>query len=100
MVADWIVQGWHRFGLRMIIGVFWFVVDLFRAILETIERLMYSVDEWLRFRSGEGVAWLVAKAALGLLWFFIAYVLRFCVNVLFEPQINPIKHFPGGHGGP
>ena len=43
---------------------------------------------------------LVAKAALGLLWFFVAYVLRFAVNVLIEPQINPIKHFPGGHRRP
>jgi hypothetical protein len=94
LAADWIVQAWRRFGLRMIVGLFWLVVDFFRGVLETVERLMYSVDEWLRFRSGEGGLWLVAKAALGLLWFFIAYVLRFCVNVLFEPQINPIKHFP------
>ena len=36
----------------------------------------------------------MAKAGLGLLWFFVAYVLRFAVNVLIEPQINPIKHFP------
>ena len=41
VVADWIVQGWHRFGLRVITGLFWFVVDLFQGILETIERLMY-----------------------------------------------------------
>ncbi len=37
---------------------------------------------------------MVAKAGLGLFWFFVAYVLRFAVNVLIEPQINPIKHFP------
>ena len=24
----------------------------------------------------------------------MAYVLRFAVNVLLEPQFNPIKHFP------
>ena len=94
VIADWIVQGWHRFGLRLIVGLFWFIVDVFRRIVETIERLMYTVDEWLRFRSGEGRASLAAKAALGLLWFFVAYVLRFAINVLLEPQINPIKHFP------
>jgi hypothetical protein len=37
---------------------------------------------------------LAVKAGLGVVWFFIAYVLRFCINVLIEPQINPIKHFP------
>ena len=94
VVADWIVETWHRFGLRAIMGFFWAVVDLFKWIMETIERLMYAVDEWLRFRSGESRMSLVLKAGLGLLWFFVGYVLRFCVNVLIEPQINPIKHFP------
>ena len=28
-------------------------MDLFRRLLQTIERLMYAVDEWLRFKSGE-----------------------------------------------
>ena len=62
--------------------------------MQTVERLMYSVDEWLRFRTGDRRASLIAKAALGFVWFFVAYVMRFAVNVLIEPQINPIKHFP------
>ena len=78
----------------MITGLFWLVLDVFKGFLETVERLIYSVDEWLRFKSGESIATLTAKAGLGVVWFFIAYVLRFCVNVLIEPQINPIKHFP------
>ena len=94
VVVDEIMQGWRRFGLRLITGLFWLIVDFFRRIVQTVERLMYSVDEWLRFRSGDGRASLIAKAGLGLLWFFVAYVLRFAVNVLIEPQINPIKHFP------
>ncbi|MEN6458660.1 MAG: hypothetical protein ABFC63_06990 [Thermoguttaceae bacterium] len=94
VLADGIVQGWHRFGFRLVVGVFWFFVDVFRAMLEAVERLIYSVDEWLRFRTGERRSWLAAKALLGALWFFFAYVLRFAVNVLIEPQFNPIKHFP------
>jgi hypothetical protein len=94
VIADWIVQSWHRFGLRLLAGLFWWVVDVFKWLLATIERLMYSVDEWLRFKSGEGHMTLAAKAGMGVVWFFIAYVLRFCINVLIEPQINPIKHFP------
>jgi hypothetical protein len=31
---------------------------------------------------------------LGVVWFFVTYVIRFCINLLIEPQINPIKHFP------
>lgn len=94
VLVDWVVQGWHRFGLRAITGLFWLIVDLFKAILETVERLMYTVDEWLRFKSGERKSTFAMKAVLGLLWFFLAYVLRFAVNVLIEPQINPVKHFP------
>jgi hypothetical protein len=94
IVVDEAVQGWRRFGLRVIMGLFWLIVDVFRRIVQTVERLMYSVDEWLRFRSGASRASFVAKAVMGLLWFFVAYILRFAVNVLIEPQINPIKHFP------
>ena len=31
---------------------------------------------------------------LGLGWFFVAYLVRVYVNLLIEPQVNPIKHFP------
>jgi len=94
VLLDELAEGWRRFGLRAITGLFWWIVDLFKALLETVERTMYAVDEWLRFRSGQSAASLGLKAALGTAWFFVAYVLRFCVNVLIEPQINPIKHFP------
>jgi hypothetical protein len=94
LIVDWLVQAWRRFGLRLVIGSFWFVVDGFKRLLETVEWLMYSVDEWLRFRSGQNAAVFWLKAALGTAWFFVAYVVRFSVNLLIEPQINPIKHFP------
>ena len=92
--ADWLVQSWHHFGVRFLAGIFWFLIDVFRAVVETMERLIYSVDEWLRFRSGESRTTLAVKALLGLPWSLAAYVLRFAINVLIEPQINPIKHFP------
>ena len=62
--------------------------------MQLIERLLYTVDEWLRFRSGQGRTMLLAKAGLGVGWFFVAYVIRFCVNLLIEPQLNPLKHIP------
>lgn len=94
IAAEEIREGWRRFGVRLIVGLFWLIVDVFRRFMETVERLMYTVDEWLRFRSGERQSTLAAKAVLGLLWFCVAYVVRFAVSVLIEPQINPIKHFP------
>jgi hypothetical protein len=94
MAADWAVQTWNRYGIRFFMGLFWMVIEFFNAMLEALERLMYGVDEWLRFRSGETTATLCLKTGLGAIWAFAAYILRFCVTLLIEPQINPIKHFP------
>ncbi len=94
MGLDWAVQTWNRYGIRFFMGLFWLVIDFFKGVLEGVERLMYGVDEWLRFRSGENAATLCLKAGLGAVWALVAYVLRFCVSLLIEPQINPIKHFP------
>src|SRR5208337_2504405 len=69
-------------------------VDLFRRLMQLIERLMYAVDEWLRFKSGQGRLLMVLKGAVGTVWFFVAYGIRFCVNLLVEPQLNPVKHVP------
>ena len=59
-----------------------------------IERQLYAVDEWLRYRGGDSQGSLAMKAILGLLWFPIAYVFRFAFYLLIEPQVNPVKHFP------
>ena len=94
IVVDLAVQAWQRFGIRLLLNFLSLVVEFFRTILQAIERFLYAVDEWLRFRSGESQWTLVAKAALGVIWFFVAYVTRFAINLLIEPQLNPIKHFP------
>jgi hypothetical protein len=92
--VDGLMQAWRRLGIPIFTGLFYFVVDIFRGVLEAMERLIYTVDEWLQFRSGETRLKFAMKAALGPVWLFVAYVLRFCINLLIEPQINPIKHFP------
>jgi hypothetical protein len=94
MVTDWIVQTWHHIRIHFFAAVFRLIMDVFNRILETIERLLYTVDEWLRFRAGERRSATAAKAVLGFVWFFVNYVIRFCVTLLLEPQFNPIKHFP------
>jgi hypothetical protein len=94
LVTDWIVHTWHRFRIHVVAAIFRLIMDVFNRILESIERLLYTVDEWLRFRAGERISATIAKAVLGFFWFFVNYVIRFCVNLLIEPQVNPIKHFP------
>ncbi len=94
LVTDWAVRGWHQLRIRVFAAIFRFIVDTFSQLLEGLERLLYAVDEWLRFRSGDLRIATATKAVLGVVWFFVAYVIRFCVTLLIEPQINPIKHFP------
>ncbi|MEP7124515.1 MAG: hypothetical protein ABJE95_26540 [Byssovorax sp.] len=93
-VDDWIAQRLRLISREVLPGALRLIASLFRYLTDLVERMVYTVDEWLRFREGQSVISLVAKAVLGLGWFFVAYALRIYVNLLIEPQINPIKHFP------
>jgi hypothetical protein len=92
--TDWLVHTWEMVRNDLLPGLFRWVMWLSRRVREQVEEGMYRVDEWLRFRTGEGRFSFVAKLFLGLVWFVITYVVRFAINLLVEPQINPIKHFP------
>jgi hypothetical protein len=69
------------------------VVQVFKFTLDMVEYLLFSVDEWLRFRGGDSRRSLVLRTLLSLLWFPISYVGRFYMVVLIEPGLNPLK-FP------
>ena len=92
-LIDRIMRNWeHLQGLLP--GLFRLLVNIFKSILEAVDRFLYTVDEWLRFRAGEGRLTLAAKTVLGFLWSLVTYVVRLYVNVFLEPTFNPIKHFP------
>jgi hypothetical protein len=94
VVTDWLLRFWVWFTIDLVPGLLRLIMDVSRLCLETVEQVLYTVNEWLRFRSGENQAVIVLKAILGLLWFCVTYVVRFAINLLIEPQVNPIKHFP------
>ncbi len=93
-IIDAVRRAWERLTLVIIADVFAVVMAAFQRLLEWVDRVIYQVDEWLRFRSDQGRGALAAKAAAGFVWFFIAYAARFAINLLIEPQINPLKHVP------
>jgi hypothetical protein len=72
-------------------GLFRLVVRVFKQVTDTVEYVLYTVDEWLRFRSGESWLSLVARVMLGVVWFPVSYVARLYVIVLIEPGFNPLK---------
>lgn len=93
-VDDWVAQRFRLLSREVLPGLVALIASIFRYLTDLVERAVYTVNEWLRFREGQSVVAIAAKAVLGLVWFFVAYVLRIYVNLLIEPQINPIKHFP------
>ena len=84
----------RQFHAHVIVGLFSWIVDLFRRALDLVEGTLYAVDESLRFRTDESGLTLALKAVLGAVWSVIEACVRFCVTLLIEPQLNPIKHFP------
>jgi hypothetical protein len=91
--TDWAARRWEY--LRDFLpGLFRLIAEVFKRFLEAIDRGLYAVDEWLRFRHGESRFTKIWKTTAGLVWGGIAYFLRFMLILFIEPQINPIKHFP------
>jgi hypothetical protein len=92
--TDLVLRFWVWFSVDFLPGLLHMIMDLSRWCLDGVEQLIYMGNEWLRFRTGENRAVIVAKALAGVLWFYVTYVIRFAINLLIEPQVNPIKHFP------
>lgn len=84
----------YQLHVHLVIGLVTLIVDVFRRAMDAVEGMLYAVDEQLRFRTGESRMALGVKAVLTTLWSGIDWFVRFCVTLLIEPQINPIKHFP------
>jgi hypothetical protein len=94
LAAERLQLAWHRVRVHIFVALFDLIMDSFKRLLEWVERFLYEVDEWLRFKSGESSWTLAVKAVLGFEWSIVRFFVRFFVTVLIEPQINPIKHFP------
>ena len=84
----------HQVRARLVFALFGWVVDLFRVLLNILERVLYAVDEWLRFHSDENWLTIFSKAILGVVWSFVSFLIRIYVNLLIEPTFHPVKHFP------
>ncbi|MCA9184499.1 MAG: hypothetical protein R3E01_28200 [Pirellulaceae bacterium] len=93
-IADLLLRVWHDLRLRVFAALFDWVVDAFRQLFLFMERVVYTVDEWLRFRAGDNRGMQFVKLIGVTLWTFVSYFVIFAFTLLIEPQINPIKHFP------
>ncbi len=94
LTTEWLANAWHKLQARVFVALFDLLIEVFRMVLNLIERFLYAVDEWLRFHSEESWLSIVAKAILGVVWSFVSFLIRIYVNLLIEPTFHPVKHFP------
>jgi hypothetical protein len=72
-------------------GLLRLLIWAFKQTIDTMEYVLHSVDEWLRFRQGESQLSLVVRTIAGFFWYPIAFLARFYLVVLIEPGFNPVK---------
>jgi len=94
LITEQLVRGWRELQIRVFEAAFHWIMDSFHYLLNGLERVLYTVDEWLRFRTGDNRLSVFIKLVGSGIWFFVSYVTAFVFTLLLEPQINPIKHFP------
>nr|HPM82168.1 nucleoporin [Candidatus Anammoximicrobium sp.] len=94
LITEQLMRGWRELQIRVFAAAFHWIMDSFHFLLNGLERVLYTVDEWLRFRTGDNRLSVLVKVVGGGIWFFVSYVTAFVFTLLLEPQINPIKHFP------
>ncbi len=91
---DYAVRSGRQLSRRIVPGLVKYTLELFTKLLELLDRGIYRVDEWLRFKTGQSRVTFVIKGVVGTVWFVATYFLRLYVNLFLEPVVNPIKHFP------
>ncbi len=93
-LTDWAIRNWDCLRADVIPGLIHYTMAFFKRCLDSLEKLIYSVDEWLRFRTGDNKWSMLYKPFLGLIWRILTYALRVMIALFVEPTFNPIKHFP------
>lgn len=94
VVLDACGRAFRNVRTRILPGLLALLLDVMRALVDGMERAIYRIDEALLFRDGEGRFSLVLKGFGTAVVKVVAFVTRLYVNLLVEPQVNPIKHFP------
>jgi hypothetical protein len=80
-----------RLRFDVLQGIYRVVNQFFKRITESVQYVLFLVDEWLRFRSNESRLTMAVRAVLGVLWFPVGYLIRLYFLMLIEPTINPLK---------
>jgi hypothetical protein len=91
---EWLDDQWQLLTVELLPGLFRAIIAAFGWLGEGLERGLFAIEERTRVRRGQSRLGIAARVAVTPLVRLVAYVLRIYVNLLVEPTINPIKHFP------
>lgn len=94
LVVDQLAPTWKVLGQRWLPELLRLVGRFFAALIDGLDRVMAAVDDALRARQRPAGAALTSLTLLTLAWGALAYLVRFYVTLLVEPELNPLKHFP------
>ncbi|HEY6722481.1 MAG TPA: hypothetical protein VI197_00580, partial [Polyangiaceae bacterium] len=94
LVVDQLAPTWKVLGQRWLPELLRLVGRFFAALIDGLDRLMAAVDDALRSRHRPAGVALGLLTLLTLAWGSLAYLVRFYVTLLVEPELNPLKHFP------
>jgi hypothetical protein len=72
-------------------GLLRLILWAFKRTIDTVEYVLHTVDELLRYRQGDSQLSLMVRTAAALLWYPVAWLARFYLVVLIEPGFNPLK---------
>jgi hypothetical protein len=86
-----VLRGLTWLGTGLVDGLFRLIVQAFKAFTDGLEYVLYTVDEWLRFRAGDSRLSMIVRGVLGVVWYPVSYVTRLYIVVLIEPGFNPLK---------
>jgi hypothetical protein len=93
-LVEQIAPTWRVLSRRWLPEILRLIIRIFAALIEGLDRLIHRIDDWIGFQRSRSRAVLAIAGAAGVLWAGLAYVIRFYITLLVEPELNPVKHFP------
>ena len=67
------------------------ISDIFQNLIDVLEWTLARGEDWFRLRGGSGPIAITTRAVMSVIWFPIAFLIRFYLVVLIEPMLNPLK---------
>lgn len=93
-LTDLVIRIWDELRVKVLAAILHWIMDVFHQLLSGLDRVLFTLEEWSRFRVRDHRLVKLFKFVTGSIWSLVSYFIVFAFTLLIEPQVNPIKHFP------